>query len=219
MQRSGLERLAPLAGVLFVLLTILSFVLPGEPPDVDEGTREVVDYWKDKDTLNMIAALAASLAAFTLIWFGSSLRGAIARVEGGTRRLANLAFAGTIVAGTGIAIDASLRFIIAEAVDELPGESVRTLAAMWESFFWPMVVGMALVLASTGVAAVRTGFLPRWLGWILSVAWIPLFTPVGFVIFILGGIWIGVMGVVLFRREGAEPPPDTGSPPAAAPMG
>jgi hypothetical protein len=38
------EWLAPLTGVAFVVLVIISFVIAGEPPSADDPAQEIVDH-------------------------------------------------------------------------------------------------------------------------------------------------------------------------------
>jgi hypothetical protein len=45
MQRKGLERYAPLAGVVFVALVMPVFFLGGTQPDPDEKLAKVLDFW------------------------------------------------------------------------------------------------------------------------------------------------------------------------------
>jgi hypothetical protein len=216
MQRGRLERFAPLTGAAFFVLALASFIVGGESPDVNDSTAKVVEFWKDNDVENVISALLGALAAFSLIWFGASLRSSILRIEGEPGRLGILAFAGTVCAGVGGAISSALQFTTADAADDLPAESIQTLNALYSDMFIPFTVGFAILLLAVGLASLRGGFLPRWLGWILSFIWIIFFTPAGFFLFLATILFIGVLGVVLFRRQVAAPP---AAPPPAAPPG
>jgi hypothetical protein len=220
MQRGRLERFAPLTGVAFFVFAVASFIVGGESPDVDDSTSKVVEFWRDNDVENVIGALLGGLASLSLIWFGASLRSSILRIEGEPGRLGILAFAGALCAGIGVAIDSALQFATADAADELPAESIQTLNALYSDLFIPLTVGFAILLLAIGLAALRGGFLPRWLGWILSFIWILFFSPAGFFLFLATVLFMGVLSVVLFRREGAAAPPGlAGPPPPAAPPG
>ena len=214
MKSRTLERLAPLAGVLFLALAVAAFLLPGEAPGADESTAEVVEFWTDKDTENVISAILGALAGVALVWFGGSLRDAIARAEGGTGRLAALTFAGTVIAGVGLMTNSAIQFAAAESAGEVPDEVTQALAVLWLGFFFPLSGGFALMVLASGLAALRTGVLPRWLGWIQVVAAILFFTPAGFFLFLATIAWVAAVGVLLFRRTEAQPPPAV--PPGAA---
>jgi hypothetical protein len=222
MERKGLERFAPLSGVVVLIFAVAAFILGGESPDVDEGTNEIVSYWKDDDSKLMFSAVLETLAALALVWFGASLRQAIARTEGGTHRLANLVFAGTIVLGTGVATDATIVFATAEAADEASPAAIETLNALYSGFFLPMALGASLLLLALALACLRTGVFPSWLGWVLVLMFIVGVTPVGFVSFLLTILLVAVLGVVLFLREGKDTAsgdaagiPGAGAPPPA----
>jgi hypothetical protein len=65
---------------------------------------------------------------------------------------------------------------------------------------------------------VRHGAVPRWLGWVALVIAVTTSTPIGFVGFIGGALWVLVVSIVLalqLRREGVGPAPT--APPAAGP--
>jgi hypothetical protein len=219
MERRGLERFAPLAGVLFLALGVVAFILAGESPGLDDSPREIVDYWKDDDSKLMVSAGLETLAALALVWFGASLRGAVAEAEGGTRRLANLLFAGFIAMGVGIATDAAIVFATADAADEASPTVIETLNALYTGFFFPLVLGLGLVLLALALAILRTGIFPKWLGWVLVVAFVVTCTPAGFITFLLSFVLFAVLGVVLFLREGKTTGPGqaAGMPGAGAP--
>jgi hypothetical protein len=222
MQKRGLERFAPLAGVLFLALGVAAFILGGESPGVDDSTKEIVEYWRDDDSKLMVSAGLETLAALALVWFGASLRGVVAEAEGGVRRLANLLFAGFIAMGVGIATDAAIVFATADAADDAPPVVIESLNALYNGFFFPLVLGLALILLALALAILRTGIFPKWLGWLLVVAAVVTCTPAGFITFLLSFVLFAVLGVVLFLREGKKPAaagadgiPGAGAPPPA----
>jgi hypothetical protein len=195
--------LAPLTGVLFVVLTVVALILGGEPPDADDPIREVVEFWVDNDTALMIGSVLESLGAVALLFFSASLRRVLRRREDGAGVLSVAAMAGGIVAAAGIAVDAAIRFAAADLADDVDPVVTQTLNAMWADFFFPMVVGMATLILATSLAALRTRFIPVWLAWIGILICIALFTPAGFVAFAVGGLWILILSVLLWRQESA----------------
>ena len=215
MERKGIERFAPLAGVLFLLMVIVAIVVTGEePPGTDESAAEIAEFYKDNDSKMMISAALEAWAAVVLVWFGGSVRERIASVAPGGGRLAAIAFAGSIIAAVGLATDGALQFAAADAADDIAPEGIQTINAIWSSFFFPMIVGVALLTLASGLAAIRHGAFNKVLGWIAIVIGVISLTPVGFVGAIAAVLWIGAMGIVLFRSQDADGP---GAPPPAAP--
>jgi hypothetical protein len=206
MPNQNVQRLAPLTGVLFVVFTIVSFIIEGEPPGADEGPREIVEFYTDHEGQTIFAAIVASLAAVALIFFAATVRRALRRGEQDVGLLSVAAFGGGIVAATGIATDSALRFALAEAADEIDPVALQSLHAFWEGFFFPMVVGIATLILAVGLAALRTRVIPVWLAWIGFLIAVVFFTPAGFVAFLVSALWIIVVSVFLWRQEPAATP-------------
>ena len=193
--------IAPLTGVLFVAVSLVSFAIVGEPPDVKEDSvQEIVAFYSDNsDSIQLGSALAALAGALAVI-FGAYVRTVI-RAGGDEHELLSLvAFAGTIALGLGIAIDGTINFAIADAIDELEPAAAQALLALWNNDFLPMLMGMVLFLVAIGISAVRGALLPTWIGWLAIVLAIAALTPVGFVAFIGGAVLIVVLSIILTLR-------------------
>ncbi len=220
MRDRGFERFAPLAGVVFLLLAIASFVIGGDSPDADAPTAKAVRYWTQHDSRNIVSAVIGVFLALFLVWFGASLRSAIWRAEGGSGRLAAIAFAATVIAATGIMIDSSFQFAVADTVGDISSDGTQTLNALYSDFFFPIAGGFLLFNVASAVAVLRCRVLPAWMGWILIVLVVVNVTPIAFVAIFATVVWIGVAGVLLFVRgahePSAPPPPSAGSGAVAA---
>ena len=64
----------------------------------------------------------------------------------------------------------------------------------------PIVLGVLLFLWGTGLSVIRTGVLPKWLGWVMIVLGVVGFTPIGFVSAIGAAILVLVLSVLLTLR-------------------
>ena len=60
--RGRWEWLAPLTGVAFVVVVVVSFILMGEPPDADDPASEIVEHYVDNKDSIEIGALLGALA-------------------------------------------------------------------------------------------------------------------------------------------------------------
>jgi hypothetical protein len=200
------ERLAPLGGTLFLVLAIVSFmVLLGESPDSDDSAKEVVDFWSEDEGKLIASAVVEAFAAVAFVCFGIAIRRAINAAES-SDFLGTLAFGGVLIAATGFAIDATLVFALSDTAGDVSPQVTETLNALFSNDFMPFVVGLALLNLASGVAAIRSGYLPKWFGWIQIAVFVLFFAgPIGFAAFLLTGLWVAVIGIVLYRRGAAAP--------------
>ncbi|HEU5109357.1 MAG TPA: DUF4386 family protein [Micromonosporaceae bacterium] len=197
---------APLTGVAFIVVVIVGFLVAGEPPDADSPPREIIDHYVDNKDSVMIGALLSVIAAALLVFFGAVLRSALRAGEGPGGVLSAVAFAGTIIMATGAAIDAMISFALADRADDVAPVGVQALQALWDNDFFPVVLGAALLLLGAGLSIARHAVLPRWLGWVGVLIGILALTPIGFVAFPLGGLWVLIVSVMLtLRWRGAAP--------------
>lgn len=200
------EWLAPLTGVAFIAVAIASFSVAGEPPDADDPVREIVDHYVDnKDSVTIGAALAG-VAAMLLVFFGGYLRKVLRAAEGEGGVLSAVALVGTAIMAVGIAIDGTIAIALAESAEDIDPTAVQALQALWDNDFLPIALGITLFLLATGISVVRHGGLPKWLGWVAIALAVLGVTPVGFVAFLGGALWILVVSVLL--AVGARRGPD-----------
>jgi hypothetical protein len=207
---SGLERLAPLAGVLFFILGLWAFLVILDEPSIDQPASTVVSYWSEYRAREIAASIGGVFTGLVLVWFAATLRAYLARFEGAGGGLAPLAFAGGIMAGIGIVTGSAIEFTAAETAGRVPPVATLTLSALNEDFFFPIAAGLALLWIVTGVAALRTSALPRWAGWVSVVIGVVLLTPVGFVGAIASIVWVPVTAMLIYRLRESPPAPSSG---------
>ena len=201
------EWLIPLTGALFVALLILSFVVGGEPPDADEPVQEIVDHYVDNDVEIWISALIGGLAAVSLVFFGAYLRKVFSAAEGPGGMLSPLMLVGAAIMAVGAGIDMTILVALAEAAEDIDPAAVQALQALWDNDFVPIAIGIEVLFISVGLATVKYGVLPKWLGWFVLVLAVVGLTPVGFIAFPLGGLWVIVVSVLLAVRARGTPAP------------
>jgi hypothetical protein len=209
--------MAPLTGVLFVVVLIVAFTVTGEPPDTDEGAPAVVEFYDDNSGSVSFGSAIQALAAVIFLFFAGVLRVVLREAPGARGTLAAISFAGAIVFATGVAIDATINFALAEESDTegFDPAAMQALLGLWNNDWIPFAVGLLTFMIATGLAIVRTGVLPRWLGWAAIVVSIFAPTPIGFVAFIGAALFVLIVSVMLAMRErNAASPPAAGTPPA-----
>ncbi|MBA2342627.1 MAG: hypothetical protein H0V85_04095 [Thermoleophilaceae bacterium] len=212
MDRENRDRIGPaaLTGLAFLVLAIVAFVVGGEPPDpTSDKPQEVIDFYVDNEGRQVVSAILAGIAATLLVFFGGVIRKVLRDGEGpGGGILPAVAFAGTIIIATGLAIDATITIALIEAVEEVDPVAVQTLSVLYNNDFVPFAVGSQIFLIAAGLSIVRHGALPKWLGWIAIVLAVLAVTPIGFVAFIGMGFLVAVLSVILAMRDRrAEPGP------------
>jgi hypothetical protein len=200
-------RYAPLSGLVFVALVVVSIIVTGfDSVDSSDSTQKVVDFWNENDKEQVAGAFLGALALVPFLWFLGSLRSALRAGEGGTGRLSAIAYAGGIVLAAGGAADASLQFAVAESADDVPAGVTQTLSVLYSDFFLVFPVGVGTLMIATALVILRTKVLPVWLGWVALLLGIVSLTPVGFFAFLVVLAWVVVVSVVLFQQQSGATP-------------
>jgi hypothetical protein len=208
----------PLTGVAFVVVLIIGFLVGGEPPDVKNPPQEIVDHYVDNKDSVQFGVLFELIAAGLLLFFVGYLRKVLRAAPGEGGMLPAVALAGATVMAVGAAFDAAISFSLAEAADDIEPTSVQALQALWDNDWPPIALGAAVLLLASGLSIALYGSLPRWLGWVAVLLGVVGFTPIGFVAFLGGGLWILVVSVMLtVRARALTQPPRPGGPGTAAP--
>ena len=70
----GLERYAPLTGLLFVVFVIISTIVVGETPSADDGAAKAVGYWANNKDDVIAGAIIAAFSTVFMLWFAGVWR-------------------------------------------------------------------------------------------------------------------------------------------------
>jgi hypothetical protein len=199
------SRLGVLGGVYAALFVIANFLL-GAPGSATAGPA-VVTYYHDHRTAETLGVFAVAFALVAFAFFLASLRRTLSGTDEG-RFLANVVTAGGAVYTAGLMVMTALTVALVDAANHnLPGPA-QTLNVLSSDLWPPVVVGLALLGLGTGVAALRSATLPKWLGWV-SVAFgvLALAGPAGGIAFLVAPAWALVIAIVLLRspRTAATP--------------
>jgi hypothetical protein len=170
----GRDRVAAVAGVLFVVAFVVGqYVAPDLVyPEEQVGGVQLTFYVNYEDQL-LAQAILFGVASMLLLVFVGGLRAFLARAEGQDPRWAPVVVAaGAVAAGLVL-----LRAAIVVALTALRGNEVGVHAqgSAWaaRALFYlegalrdMMLFPFAVFLAAAAVVLLRTGVLPRWLGWV-----------------------------------------------------
>jgi hypothetical protein len=199
------EWLVPLTGVAFILVGIAGFVIGGEPKAADEPVNEVVEFYLDNKDSVQIGAFFGVAASVLLIFFGAYLRNVLRAAAGAGEMLSLISFIGLVLVAMGFAIDGTISFALAEAADDIDPIAVQSLQALWDNDFLPIALGILTFLWATGISVIRSGALPKWLGWLMILFGIVALTPIGFVSFLGTAILVLIISILLSVRARSAP--------------
>ena len=202
----GSSWLVPLAGVGFVVLGIISFIVQGEPKSADDPVNEIVDFYLDNKDSIIVAQVIGAISGLLLILFGAYLAKVLYAADEGSWVLALLPLIGFVIMDVGFAIDGTILIALAETADDIEPTSVQTLQALWDNDFLPIALGAMVFLFSFGIAVVRSGALPKWLGWVaIALGIVALIPPIGFAAFIGMALLILIVSILLSVRARSVP--------------
>jgi hypothetical protein len=195
--RGGKEWLAPLTGAAFFVIGLVTFLVGGQPKSADKPVNEVVQYYLDHQDRVQISAAIGIVAGLFLIFFGAYLRKVLDAASAERSSLPIVAFIGLVIV--------AISFALADRADDIAPSATQALQALYDDDFFPIVLGVMAFLWGTGLSVVRTGVLPKWLGWVMIVLGVITPTPIGFIAALAAAVLVLVISVLLsVRARSAE---------------
>ena len=202
------ERLAPLTGVLAVVLWVLGAMMMFKDDPGTDSPAQIASHFAEHDVRLLVGAFIFMVGAAAFLWFVGTLRVALARGEEGLGRVAGIAFAGGVATAAMIfAVAAPIAAGAQQAENEDRAPSPEAADALWHlstGFFIAAEVAAIVLVVATALAILRTGALPRWLAWVSLVLGLWLIAaPVGWLGLLFGfPLWTLLVSVLLFMRAG-----------------
>jgi hypothetical protein len=200
---SGLEKLAPLTGVIAVVLLGAGAALFGVYDYLPPAER-LQETLSDNAGTVTIGGYLGSISAFFLIWFAGSVFSALREREGGARRLSAVAFGGGVASGIALAIGFSA--IIASGARAGAEGGITPVEAVTMYDLYSQVLGqgfavtMAVFIGATAVVSLRTAMFPAWFGWASALIAVGLLTPIAYIVLAAVLVWLIVVSIWLYRR-------------------
>ena len=134
---SRIERWAPIAGLVFVVLMVTGKILVSDVPSPNAPQREIAGYLTDsaRQAHNIIGAYLWTVGALAFLLFLMRLRNDLRRAEGGTGYLSNLAFGAGVAFAAVLLVSTSTSASVAYAIrlrgaPVTDGDLVRVLPAL-----------------------------------------------------------------------------------------
>lgn len=208
------EQIGAAAGIVFVVAQIAANNLmeqpsASEPPFFAEAP-EIVDFFMRLDSsLFRLGDYLMMLAVIPFVWWLSVLWARLRRAEGtaGWLSVATLGFG--LVSATLLASRNGWTLAMDRIDEGLNPELARTLFDMGNSNFANVWVTIAGMLIAASILSIRTGALPKWLGWAGLAVALGLVIARAFLeqswlasAYAFFWLWMIATSVVLIRRAG-----------------
>lgn len=205
------ERWWGLGGIVFVVLFLIGFALVGNSGDTGE---EMVAFFDENRVRTIVAFFFLAAAAIAYLPFVAGVRSVLALAEPEPRPLTALAFAGGVATSVLLVVGAAPFAALSDTAREA-GEGSADAFALLGSLAYPLLtigIGFSSLLAlAVGLVALRSGALPRWLGWVSLVAAPLILVAVLFIPIFVFLLWVALVSLVLVvRREPAPAHPAAG---------
>jgi hypothetical protein len=201
---SGAERWLPAGGLVFVVLFFTALVLTGESGD---NGREVLQHYTSQEGKQIASVFLLAASGIAYLVFVGALRAVLATAEREPRPLSGLGFAGGVVTACLLLVTAAVLGALTDAVGnaEHP-EAFYILNSMTYPLVTFGIAASSLLALATGILTLRSGVLPRWVGWVSLVA-APIILIAILFIPIFGFLaWVAIVSVVLLMRSRSGSP-------------
>ncbi len=212
-----LSKWAPLSGIVMVVLWVVGIL------DVTSGfgytatpAQALHRFSQDPVRVQRGALLAGYLAPVFLIWFAGSLFSALREGEAESGPLPAIAFGGGVVCSIALVLGYGVLWVAATRAGRVGSLSADYAVVMNDLYSIVLAnvlsVGLVAFIGATGIASLRSGIFPAWLGWVSVVFGLGLLTPIHWIFEGLSTIWVIVVSLLLYKRnQGIESDP-TGVP-------
>jgi hypothetical protein len=205
---AGLARWASLGGILYVVLFVIGVIVmfDGEP-DSDASPAKVIAYYSKSSHRDKVAIgwIIAGLGVFFFLWFLSSLRRTVRRLEGDDGFLTGLTTIGGSIYATltfaALALNMGIRTMSDDTYHHTvyPGLMHAADDASYVLHATGGAGAAAMIIAAT-VAGMRAGAIPTWAGWLGVIAGILALASIVFFPQAAIAIWILIVSGGLFIR-------------------
>lgn len=208
-----MSRYAPFTGIVFVVLAVIGIFTSHTSPHANATGARVISFYTAHKSSQEASDLVFGLAFAFFLFFVAALYGYLRRTPA-AQNMALLGLVGALLFSVGILLFSSVDYALAYASRSLAPDAAQALNVLDNELFLPLFIGGIVFGIATGLAVVRSGLLPAWLGWAVMVFGIASGTPAFVVGFIGLLIWTLVTSVLIYQRSGR--PETQGAVPAAA---
>ena len=206
-------------GIVFVVLQMAAQALiqvGGAEPPFDAPADTIAAFFMARNSqLFALGDYLSTLSLIAFLWFLGSLWNTLRRAEGEPAWLSFVAAASGLMIVAAVSAGGGWALAVFRKDEGLDPQVARLLFDQGNFAFanaWAMLASLCL---ATGVVSIRTGALPRWLGWsgvliaggLLAARAVWASSGLVFVPFGLCYLWLIATSVVLIRRAGTTESP------------
>ncbi|HWQ12897.1 MAG TPA: hypothetical protein VNL77_08855 [Roseiflexaceae bacterium] len=218
MSNSRWEQVGAAGGIVFVALQMTAQALMqvggAEPPFNAPADTIAAFVLARNGQLFALGEYLATLSLIPFLWFLGSLWSALRRSEGEPAWLSLVALASGLMVVAIASAGIGWPLAVFRRDEGLDPQIARLLFDQGNFAFanaWVMLASLSLV---TGVVSIRTGALPRWLGWagvmiaagLLAARAVWASSGIVFIPYIFGWLWLIAISIVLIRSASAGQP-------------
>jgi hypothetical protein len=218
MKSSSLDQVGAAGGLVFVVLQMMAQALMqigGAEPSFDAPAQTITAFFMARNS--QLFALGSYLSVLSLIaflWFLGSLWSVLRQAESEPAWLSVVVMASGLMVVAAVSGSGGWELAVFRRDQGLDPQIARLLFDQGNITFANIWVGLASLGLATGVIAIRTGVLPRLLGWagvliaggLLAARVVWASSSLVFVPFGLVYIWLMVISIVLTRRARVSQP-------------
>lgn len=217
-----MRRWSGIAGVMFVVLAIVSRAVRGSMPDSNkrDALARFTAFYTDKshNTHAVVAVVLGFIGLFAFAWFLGGLWSVLRQAEGAaTAPLIVVVAGGAAFVALGMAfhvfadgVGVTLHFAKGYTVDKgFDAGTALLMSSMAQGAFLGSMLAVGSATAAAGVVIVRTRALPTWLAWIgivIAILCLPTIPPLTFVAALLLALWTLVLSGLLIRGDTGPTP-------------
>ena len=217
MDERGSERSLALAGIVGVVLLAVSALIQGSPPKPDDPVGKIAKFLVDNGDEIRWAGFIGALGSIVLLgWLGAVWR-LMRRTENGEPMFAVAAAGGAVFAVAVINVSAVLLTVMAIIGPAGLGNDTRTLYLFSNNLIALGAMGLGLFTGAFATVIIRSGVLPRVLGWLgalIALVFLAtggaiastreVFFYLSFVGFVAFTLWTIVVSVLMYRGVGTR---------------
>jgi hypothetical protein len=197
-------RQAAVAGLLFLVLLVVSFLLV-KTPSAGASAAKIGHYYRTHKHATALSGVLAYLSVFVGVWFYVWLWRYYRSFQG-EEVPAAVSLVGAVIFAVSGALSAGINFTFVDHTKQLNDGALVALNQLQNDLTYPMtIVGLALFYAASGLVIKRARAFPQWLAWVTWVLALAALVPfIAFFAYVATPLWILVVCVLLLRMPSRE---------------